>query len=256
MASCQLHYLAEGPPEGPVAVLSPSLGTDLSMWDPQAALLREHFRVVRYDLRGHGASPVPPGPYSIADLGADLLALLDEIEVARASLCGISIGGMLSLWAAANAPERVERLAVCCTSAMIDPDGAYRTRAELVRARGLEAVADAALARWFTPRFAEREPATIARMRSRLLTIPREGYAGCCEALAEMDLRPVLGSIQSPTLVIAAAEDPSTPPEHGRRIAAGVKAASFEVVSDAAHLANVEQPEIVGELILRHLQAN
>jgi 3-oxoadipate enol-lactonase len=210
-------------------------------------------RVLRYDLRGHGASPAPDGPYSIGDLGADLVALLDRLEIERASLCGVSIGGMTSIWVAAHAPERVERLAVCCSSAYIDPDGMYRERARAVREHGLEPLADAALERWFTAAFREREPELMQRMRQILVSNSVEGYAGCCEALADMDLRPDLAHIAAPTLVLSGAEDPATPPEHGRAIADGIAGARFEIVPDAAHLANLQQPDRVGGLLERHL---
>ncbi len=234
-------------------ILAPSLGTRLSMWEPQARELEQRFRVVRYDLRGHGSSPVPDGPYSIAELGTDLLALLDRLELSRASLCGISIGGMSCMWVAAHAPDRVERLAICCSSALIDPDGKYRERARTVRERGMEPVAEPVLARWFTPGFAGSRPDVVEQMRRTLLEIPPEGYAGCCEALAEMDLRPELPAIEAPTLVLSGREDEATPPDHGRRIAEGIANARFELVDAAAHLANVEQPSAVSELIGRHL---
>jgi pimeloyl-ACP methyl ester carboxylesterase len=141
-------------------ILAPSLGTELSMWEPQARMLEQHFRVTCYDLRGHGSSPVPPGSYSIAELGADLLALLDRLELRRASLCGISIGGMSCLWVAA--PARVERLVICCSSALIDPEGKYRDRARTVLERGMAAVADAVVARWFTHGFFNSHPEVVA----------------------------------------------------------------------------------------------
>jgi 3-oxoadipate enol-lactonase len=250
---CELHHELSGPPGAPVVALSCSLGTDLSMWDPQARRLSTEWRVLRYDLRGHGASPVPAGPYAIADLGADLLALLDRLEIERASLCGVSIGGMTSIWVAARAPERVDRLVVCCSSAYIDPEGTYRERARAVREHGLEPLADAALERWFTPQFRKEQPQLAARMRHGLTSTPAEGYAACCEALADMDLRVDLASVSAPTLVISAADDPATPPPHGRLIADGIAGARFEVVPDAAHLANLQQPDRVGELIERHL---
>jgi 3-oxoadipate enol-lactonase len=250
MASCELHYLLDGPADGPAVVLSPSLGTDVSMWEPQATrLAAAGFRVVRCDIRGHGASPVPNGPYELADLGGDLIALLDRLELERARLCGISIGGMVSMWVAARHPERVQRLIACCTSALIDPDKTYRQRAQLVRREGIEAIVEPVLARWVSPRFGERNPQVRDRLRERLLATPREGYAGCCEALADMDLRPDLPSIDAPTLVIAGADDPATPPAHGRLIADRIAGARFEVVADAMHLANVEQPQAVGELL-------
>jgi 3-oxoadipate enol-lactonase len=254
-AACRLDYELSGPAGAPVVVLSPSLGTDRSMWADQVDPLSERFRVLRYDLRGHGASPAPPGPYSLSALGADLLALLDRLEIDHASLCGVSIGGMISIWVAANAPDRVRRLAVCCTSAHLDPDGSYRERAATVRARGLEEIAEASLARWFTPGFARAHPERLRQFREVLVSLAPEGYAGCCEAIAAMDLRHDLASVRAPTLVMAGRDDPATPPEHGRLIADGIRHARFELIDDAAHLANVEQPERVGALILTHLQS-
>jgi 3-oxoadipate enol-lactonase len=251
--STELHYELTGPHDAPVIALSCSLGTDLSMWDAQASRLASRMRVLRYDVRGHGASPVPDGPYAIGDLGADLLALLDRLDIGTASLCGVSIGGMTSIWVAANAPERVERLAVCCSSAYIDPDGTYRDRARAAREHGLEPLADAALERWFTAAFREREPELMRRMRQILVSTSVEGYAGCCEALADMDLRSDLARVAALTLVISGAEDPATPPEHGRAIADGIAGARFEIVPDAAHLANMQQPDRVGDLLERHL---
>jgi 3-oxoadipate enol-lactonase len=236
-----------------VIAFSGSLGTDLTMWMPQADPLGERFRVLRYDMRGHGGSPVPPGPYSMADLGADLLALLDRLGIERALLCGLSIGGMISMWAAAHAPERVERLLLCCTSARLGPPETWHERAATVRKQGVGAIADTVLERWFTPRFREAHPDVVERMRAGLSATPREGYAGCCEAIAATDLRGDLPSITAPTLVIAADEDPSTPPEHGRLIADGIPGARFELVSGARHIVNIERAELVTALLLRFL---
>src|SRR4051794_3728752 len=136
----ELHHRWDGPEGAPVVVLSNSLGTTSELWDRQLGALTERFRVVRYDTRGHGGSPVPPRPYAIDDLGADLLALLDRLGVARASVCGVSLGGMTAMWLAARAPERVERLVLCCTSARFADPAAWAERAALVRARGMEAV--------------------------------------------------------------------------------------------------------------------
>jgi 3-oxoadipate enol-lactonase len=251
---CRLNHHLDGPPDAPAVVLSGSLGTDLSMWEPQASRLAGRFRVLRYDLRGHGGSAVPPGPYSMSDLGEDLLALMDELGIERAALCGLSIGGMLSMWIAANAPERVGALIACCTSAYLGEETPYAERAAAVRRAGLEPIADAVIERWFTPHFARENPQTVRGMRERLIAVPPEGYAGCCEAIDGMDLRGALGSIRAPTLVVAGAEDPATPPEHGRSIAEAIAGAEFTVVPDAAHLAPVEHPEDATALILDFLE--
>jgi 3-oxoadipate enol-lactonase len=234
-------------------VLSNSLGTTLRMWDPQAAALARDARVLRYDMRGHGRSPVPPPPYTLADLGADLLALLDRHGIERASLCGVSLGGMVSMWVAAHAPERVGRLVLCSTSALMPPPEAWAERAALVRRSGTEAVADTVVARWFTPAFAAARPDVVAPIRADLAATPPAGYAACCEVVGAMDLRADLGSIRAATLVIGAADDPSTPPEHARAIAAGIPGARLVVLPQGAHLVNLETPDVVTALIAGHL---
>jgi 3-oxoadipate enol-lactonase len=249
-----VHFVQDGPEDGPAVILSPSLGTELSMWEAQAKRLAERHRVVSYDLRGHGQSPVPAGPYTIDDLGRDLIELLDRLGIERASLCGISIGGMVSMWAAAHAPDRVDALVVCASSAHIDPGGTYRERAALVREQGLAVVAEGALERWFTAAFRESHPDLVRWTFERLLAIPAEGYAACCEALADEDLRADLAQITAPTLVIAGREDPATPPAQSEAIAAGIAGSRLEVVDDAAHLVNLGQPERVGDLIVEHLE--
>ena len=248
----EVNYVLEGPEDASVLVLSNSLGTTLEMWDDQAPALRERFRLLRYDGRGHGGSPVPPGPYTIGDLGRDVLSLLDRLEIERASFCGLSIGGMVGMWLASEVPERFERLALCCTAARLDPES-WRARAEKVRAEGVGAVADAVVERWFTPQFRASRPETHEWAGRMLRETDAEGYAGCCEAIRDMDLRERLDRITAPTLVISGADDPATPPEHGELIRDAVRGARFEVVPNAAHLANVEQPGEITRALLDHL---
>jgi 3-oxoadipate enol-lactonase len=248
-----VHHVVEGPAGAPAVVLSHSLGTRLEMWEPQAAALARRFRVVRYDLRGHGRSSVPPGPYEIADLGTDLVALLDRLAIARAHLVGLSLGGMLSLWTAAHHPERVGRLVVCCSSALLGPPEGWAARAAEVRAAGTAAVAGAVVARWFTPGFARSNPARVAELRAQLEATPAEGYAACCGAIERMDLRADLPRVRAPTLAIAGADDPATPPAHLALIAEGVAGGRLAVVDGAAHLASVEQPQAITRLVEEHL---
>jgi len=255
MSAVDVHYEVTGPDDAPLLVLSNSLGSTPAMWDAQLPALAERRRVVRYDHRGHGGSPVPPGPYSLADLGADALALLDRLGAERVHWCGLSLGGMVGMWMAINAPERIDRLVLCCTSAKLGPPWMWVERAAIVRAEGVEAIADAGIGRWLTPGFIAREPEAAAAVRAMLAATPAEGYAGCCAAIEHMDLMDQLGAIRAPTLVIAAAQDPATPPEHGERIAAGIPGARFALVDDAAHLATVEQPAAMTELIAGHLLA-
>jgi 3-oxoadipate enol-lactonase len=250
--SVELHHRFDGPEDAPVLMLSNSLGTTLEMWDDQVPQLAERFRVLRYDQLGHGHSPVPPGPYSIAELGGHALALLDELELKRVSFCGVSLGGMMGMWLAINAPDRIDRLALCSTSAHMPPPETWAERAATVRSEGMAALVDATLERWFTPAAAEER---VERARQGLLATPAEGYAGCCEAIAAHDLRGELGSIRAPTLVIAAEDDPSTPPDHGGLIADAVEGARLEVLPNARHLIAAERPDEVAALVLDHLLA-
>jgi 3-oxoadipate enol-lactonase / 4-carboxymuconolactone decarboxylase len=255
MTICEVTHRVQGEPRDPPLVLANSLGADMSMWNPQAPALAQRFRLVRYDHRGQGASPVPPGPYEIADLGRDVIALLDRLELERVSFCGVSIGGMTGIWLAAHAPERIERLVVCCGSAYMPPASRWHERASAVREAGsVEVVADAVVANWLTPEFAETNPQIRARLRSMLVASPPDGYAEGCEAIARMDLRPELADIKTPTLVIGGERDNAAPvSEHGALIAKTIPNARLELVS-AAHVANVEQPAAVLDLILDHLE--
>jgi 3-oxoadipate enol-lactonase len=252
MTTVGVHHEITGPEDAPVLVLSNSLGSTTAMWDPQVPILAEHLCVVRYDHRGHGGSPVPPGPYELADLGADALGLLDRLGIERTHWCGLSLGGMVGMWMAINAPERIDRLLLCCTSANLGPPSMWADRAATVRAEGVEAIADAGIARWLTPGFIEREPGAAAAVRAMLAATPAEGYAACCGVIEHMDLLPGLGAVRAPTLVIAGRHDPATPPEHGERIVAGIPGARLELV-DAAHLATIEQPMVLTELMAGHL---
>ncbi len=248
----ELHHLLEGPEDALVLVLSNSLGTTLAMWGEQAPALSERFCLLRYDHRGHGGSPVPPGPYKIEDLARDVLALLDRLEVERFCFCGLSLGGMVGMWLASETPERIERLVLCCTSARFAPD-TFDSRARTVRAEGMSAIADAVVERWFTPSFREASPEVAERARRMLLDTPAEGYAGCCGAVRDADLSGRLGTISAPTLVIAGADDPAAPPDQAELIRHSIPSASLEVIPDAAHLANIEQPEAITQAILDHL---
>lgn len=251
----ELHHVADGPADGAVVLLSGSLGSDLRMWQPQVAPLTEAgYRIVRYDHRGHGGSPVPAGPYTLADLGGDALALLDRLGVDRAHWIGLSLGGMVGMWLAAHTADRIAGLTLCCTAADL-PREPWAERARTVRTEGTAAVADAVVARWFTPAWRDAHPAQTAHHREMIAATPAEGYASCCAAIEHMDLLPALGGITAPTLVISGAEDPATPPARGEQIAAGIPGARLEVVPGAAHLGNVEQQERFTELILGHFHA-
>lgn len=246
----------DGPADAPVLVLGNSLGTTGEVWQPQLRTLRKHFRVVNYEHRGHGGSPAPAGPYTLADLGGDVLRLLDELGLGAVSYGGISLGGMVGMWLAANAPDRITALAVCCTSARFPDQAFWSGRAARVRAGGLAPLAEQVVGRWFTPSFAARHPAIPAAFVATLnRSVDPAGYAGCCDAIAGMDLRPALPAVTAPTLVVAGSEDPATPPWHGAVIARAIPDSRLRVISGAAHLANVSQPSEVTVALTGHLLA-
>ncbi len=237
-------------PVAPLLVLGPSLGTSTDLWDPNIAALASVYRVIRYDHRGQGRSPVPPGPYSIDDLGRDVVALMDRLEIDRATVAGVSLGGMVAMWLAAKCDDRVERLIAMCTSAHMS-QAPWAERIDAVRGAGsTEPIADAVVDNWLTPGYAQQDPEVREWLRGMVLASPAEGYASCCEAIATMDLRDDISSIRRPTLVISATDDPSAPPEHQREIAKRIDGARLETVSDAAHLANVQQADTINGLMI------
>jgi 3-oxoadipate enol-lactonase/4-carboxymuconolactone decarboxylase len=256
--SVSVHHYIEGPAAAPALLLIHSLGSDHTLWDPIVPELTRHFRVLRYDQRGAGASPVPDGPYEVADLAADALALLDRLGVARAHVCGTSLGGAVGLWLARHAPARVERLAVLCSSARFGPAQAWQERAALVRSSqdGTAAVAQAVVGRWFTPGFAAQHPKLIARCMSVVLATPREGYAACCDALARWDFVSELPHITVPTWLLAAEGDPATPPSHAYLMAGLIPNARVDVIGAAAHAAFIERPALVTRLLIDHLHGH
>ncbi|MEO0317302.1 MAG: 3-oxoadipate enol-lactonase [Pseudomonadota bacterium] len=235
----KLHYQLDGADDAPLLVLSNSLGTTLDMWLPQMPALLEHFRVLRYDTRGHGQSEITPGPYTIAQLGNDVLALMDHVKAPRAHFCGLSMGGMTGIWLGIHAPDRIDRLVLCNTSAAIGVPEMWNARIAQVRQGGMAAVIDAVLERWFTNDFLAHAPAQVERVRAMLAHTQVEGYVANCAAVRDMDQRADLGRIATPTLVIGGKFDKSTPPEHGELIAKSVPGARY-VELNAAHLSNWE----------------
>jgi 3-oxoadipate enol-lactonase len=253
MTAVAVHHLVEGPPDAPTVVLAGSLGSTLAMWDRQIPVLSQHFRVVRYDARGHGASPVPAGPYSIDDLADDVVALLDHLDVGRAHVVGLSIGGMAALRLAAREPDRVDRLVVLCASAYLTPSQPWADRAAQVRAQGPGSIAPTVVARWLTEPYKAAHPDDLAALVAMLSAQPWEGYASSCTAIETMDLRADLPLITAPTLVISGADDPSIPTPHQEAIAAAIPGARLHILDGAAHLASFERADAVNALLLDHL---
>jgi 3-oxoadipate enol-lactonase len=242
----------DGPAGAPVLVLGASLGATASMWTPHLPALTRHVRVLRYDHLGHGRSAVPPGPYTMELLGTAVLDALDAHGVGRVCYAGTSLGGMVGIWLAAHAPERIGSLVLACTSAYLPPALNWTSRAAVARADGPGALADTVVSRWFTPGWAAAHPDVVARFRDGIAATPAEGYAGCAEAIAAMDLRAALPGIAAPTLVVGAEDDPAIPVEHSAAIAAVVPDARFEVIA-GAHQAAFERADEFTELVLDHI---
>jgi 3-oxoadipate enol-lactonase len=247
------HHTVTGPHDAPLLILSNSLGTTLEMWDPQVERLAERFRLVRYNTRGHGQSETLPGPYSLDDVGTDVIELLDHLDAERAHVAGLSLGGMTAMWLGINAPDRVDRLVLLCTSAHLGPAQMWKDRAATVREHGTQAIVDGTMERWLTDRYrAEHDITPLVEMFN---AADDEGYASCCAIVEHMDQTAGLPLLTAPTLVIGGAQDPATPPaEHAEKIAQAIPGARLEVLDPGAHLLNIERPDAVTELILEHLE--
>lgn len=245
----------DGDAAAPALILSNSLGTTLEMWDPQVAALSEHYRLIRYDTRGHGGSPVTPGPYSFADLGQDVLAVLDTLGIAQAAFCGISMGGHTGLWLGIHAGSRFTAIAVCNSAAKIGTPQGWNERAAMVRKGGqasMQALAESSPGRWFSADFVNAQPAQVQRAQAWLASVAPQGYAACCEALATSDLRADLGRITTPTLLLAGASDPVTTVADAQAMQAGIAGAQLAVVP-ASHLSNLEAPRAFSQAVLHFL---
>lgn len=249
-----LEHAIDGPDGAPVLVLANSVGTTKAMWEPQLPALRSRLRVLRYEHPGHGESALPPKPCGVGDLARPVLGLLDELGIAQASFCGLSLGGMVGMWLGRHAPERIERLTLCSTSAGFGAPETWEARAAAVRRDGLGAVADLVMERYFCEAFRKRSSDVVARYRETFLALPAEGYARCCEAIRDWDFRDELAGIGAPTLAIAGEEDGATPPEQLEQIAGGIPDARLERVPAAGHLVNVEQPAAFTTILASHLR--
>jgi 3-oxoadipate enol-lactonase len=239
---CTINVVVDGNERAPALILSSSLGTDHSMWSPQVEPFAKHFRVVRYDRRGHGKSSVPKPPYTMEMLGRDVLAIMDGLGIKHASWCGLSMGGMVGQWLGAHAPERFDRLVLCNTASYYADKNAWADRINAVKTGGMGPMSEGVAGRWFTPDFIAREPQTVARLKALVRNTAVDGYVGCCEAIRDMDHREILHKISAPTLIIAGKHDVATPVESSEFIRDRIPGSKM-VVLDAAHISNIEQAE-------------
>ena len=248
-----LAHRLDGTEGRPVLVFGNSLGTTWELWDGQVAALADAWRIVRFDHPGHGRSPLPDGAFTVGSIADAVLGLADELGLERLTFCGLSLGGAVGMAAARLAPDRIERLVLCCTSARFGEPEGWHDRARLVRAGGTAVVAERVLERWFTDETRRTDTTTAARFRTMLEAIPSEGYAACCEALALWDARGDLGAISARTLVVAGEQDVATPPADGAFLAESIPGATLTVLPGAAHLANIEQPELFERVLVEFL---
>jgi len=249
---CPIHVVVEGRDDAPVLILSNSLGTTHRMWDDQVKPFTQHFRLVRYDRRGHGQSGSPPGPYTMERLGRDVVAVIDALGIKKINWCGLSMGGMVGMWLGANVPDRINRLILSNTSAYYADKTPWNDRIKTVREKGLKSIVNGNMERWFTKDFRERAPQALARMSEMFLSTPLEGYVGCCEAVRDMDHRDILPKVSVPTLVIAGRHDPATTVEAGEFIRSRIPGAAMTLI-DAAHISNIEQPHDYADIVLGFL---
>lgn len=234
-----LHYRLDGPEDAPVLVMSNSLGTDVTMWQPQMPALAQRFRVLRYDTRGHGQSGLSPGDYHVDRLGKDVVTLMDALDIPQAMFCGLSMGGMTGMWLGVHAPERFTKLVLCNTAAKIGTPEVWNTRIAAVRQGGMAAIVPGVIQRWFTDGFVKAQPAAVEAISAVLLATKPEGYCAACGAVRDMDQRDSIKAIRLPTLVIAGTHDLATTAVDGKAAAHAIPGARY-VEFPAAHLSNVE----------------
>ncbi|MGE5539419.1 MAG: 3-oxoadipate enol-lactonase [Gemmatimonas sp.] len=250
----RIFFRVDGDPGAPPLVLVHSLGTDHRMWDAQMEAFTQHFRVIRYDARGHGQSAAPDGPYTIADLAEDALGLMDELHAGRAHVCGLSLGGVVAQWIAINARHRLDRLILANTAAVIGPREVWDQRIATVAEQGMKPVADAVVSRWFTDTFRRRNPQAVQAVKQLLLASDPGGYAATCAAIRDADFRDRVASIETPTLVVAGRDDPVTTLEDAKFLVDSIQGAWGKVLN-ASHLSNIEDAAGFNDAVLKFLMA-
>ena len=240
-----VHYTLEGPVAGPSVIMSHSLATDLSMWDPQAAVLAKRYRVLRYDTRGHGGTDAPAGAYSLDQLADDARGLLRALGIERTHWVGLSMGGMIGQTLALSMPGVLHSLTLCDTSSRVPAEAKplWDERIAVAETKGMDPHVEPTIGRWFTPKFVESRPDVIKPVREMIRRTNPRGYAGCCHAIRALDLTDRLGAIRLPTLIIVGAQDVGTPVAASQAIHERIRGSELVILDPASHLSNLEQPE-------------
>jgi 3-oxoadipate enol-lactonase len=250
-----MNYEMLGSENAPVVVFSHSLGSSISMWDPQINLLTPHFRVLLYDTRGHGGTDVPSGAYTMAQLEEDAICLIDELGIDVFHWVGLSMGGMIGQGMALKHPERLTSLALCDTTAFVPEDSGpiWQERIDTARSKGMEALCDETMERWFTKPFLDQDPPAVEMIRKQFLATPPQGFIGCSEAIRKLNYIDRLKEIKAPTLIMVGENDMGTPVEASEAMHERIPNSRLEVLSSAAHLSNIEQSEIFNKNLLDFL---
>jgi len=244
------HYVSEGSKDKPVLVFANSLGSDLRIWDGVVTHLAGDFRMIRYDKRGHGLSDVPAPPYSLDDFVLDLVGLLDALEIKEATVCGLSVGGVIAQGLAISWPDRVRALVLCDTGMKIGSFASWEERIATVKESGLTKLVGPSMERWFTSAFREHRSVEMQGYANMLLRIPRDGYLGACYALRDADLTQETPKINKPTLVLCGDQDIATPPDLGLELARAIPGARLSLINEAGHLTCIEQPEAMAHQMM------
>lgn len=251
----EIHCKLSGQPQAPVVVLSHSLASSMVMWEPQLAVLEPHFRILRYDMRGHGKSEVAAGEYSLEMLGQDVIGLLDALEIAKAHFVGLSIGGMIGQGLGLNHKERLLSLTLCDTAPRLPAEAKplFRERMALARSQGMRSLVAGTLARWFTPPFLEKAPPMVSRIRAQIEATPVDGFIGCSHAILNLDYLDRLTAIDLDTLIIVGEDDPGTPVAAAEAIHANIRNSHLKILPSAMHLGNIEQAELFNKALMDFL---
>ncbi len=250
-----ISYQWDGAAAGPVVVLSNSLMSNFDMWDDTVPALADKYRVLRYDTRGHGRSGVTPGPYSIASLSQDLIALLDALNVGKAHVVGLSMGGMIAQYVGANYPDRVLSLGLCNSASEMPPRSTWAERIDAAQKGGIAALVDGTIKRWFREGFIAGSPKKIERVRQMVLATSVDGYIANASAVRDMSQTTMLLKIKAPTLVMTGRQDPACTVEQGTVLHRMIDSSKFVIIEDAAHISNIEQPDLFNRNLRQFLDS-
>jgi 3-oxoadipate enol-lactonase len=246
-----INYTLDGPADAPVVTLSHSLACDVTMWDPQMAMLTAKYRVLRFDTRGHGKTSAPAGAYTLDMLAEDARGLLKALNIPKTHWIGLSMGGMIGQMLALQSPGLLQSLTICDSSSRVPPEARpmWQERIDTAKSKGMAALVDSTLGRWFTEPFLKSQPAKIEPIRKLILNTPVDGYCGCGQAISQLDNTDKLPAIKLPTLIVVGRQDVGTPVAASEVMHGKIAGSKLVILEDASHISNVEQPETFNKAI-------